>query len=150
VKEGVIQFDVDFTTGDAEIFEFAANPRDIAFLFASVMFRIESRDDAIDGENIEHVQAFEHGGRERVMRIVVGLVATGHVRIDILEGNEAAKFEGIDARVAMTADYRQGTLRLNVDLMMKWPSEVCTKRVSTRVEMERAGRLRGHAYHLWK
>jgi len=79
VKEGVIQFDVDFTTGDAEIFEFAANPRDIACLFASVMFRIESRDDAIDGENIEHVQAFEHGGRERVMRIVVGLVATGHV-----------------------------------------------------------------------
>ena len=150
MKEGVIQFDVDFTTGDAEIFEFAANPRDIAFLFASVMFRIESRDDAIDGENIEHVQAFEHGGRERVMRIVVGLVATGHVRIAILEGNEAAKFERIDARVAMTADYRQGTLRLNVDLMMKWPSEVCTKRVSTRVEMERAGRLRGHAHHLWK
>ncbi len=150
MKEGVIQFDLDFAACDAEIFEFAANPRDIAFLFASVMFRIESRDDAIDGENIEHVQAFEHGGRERVMRIVVGLVATGHVRIDILEGNEAAKFEGIDARVAMTADYRQGTLRLNVDLMMKWPSEVCTKRVSTRVEMERAGRLRGHAYHLWK
>ena len=150
MKEGVIQFDVDFTTGDAEIFEFAANPRDIAFLFASVMFRIESRDDAIDGENIEHVQAFEHGGRERVMRIVVGLMAAGHVRIAILEGNEAAKFERIDARVAMTTDYRQGALRLNVDLMMKRPSEVCTKRVSTRVEMERMGRLRGHAYHLWK
>jgi hypothetical protein len=150
MKEGVIQFDVDFATGDAEVFKFAANPRDVAFLFASVMFRIEARDDAIDGENVEHVQAFEHGGRERVMRIVVGLVAARHVRIAILERNEATKFEGVDARVAMTADYRQGTLRLNVDLVMKRPSEVCTKRVSTRVEMERAGRLRGHAYHLWK
>ena len=150
MKEGVIQFDVDFTTGDAEVFEFAADPGDVAFSLIGVMFRIETRHDAIDGENVEHVQAFEHGGRERVMRIVVGLVATGHVRIAILEGNEAAKFEGIDARVAMTADYRQGTLRLNVDLMMKRPSEVCTKRVSTRVEMERTGRLRGHAYHLWK
>ena len=150
MKEGVIQFDVDFAAGDAEIFEFAANPRDIAFLFASVMFRIETRHDAIDGENVEHVQAFEHGGCERVMRVVVGLVATGHVRVAILEGNEAAKFERVDARVAMTTDYRQGTLRLNVDLMMKRPSEVCTKRVSTRVEMERTGRLRGHAYHLWK
>ena len=79
MKEGVIQFDVDFATGDAEIFEFAADPGDAAFSLICVMFRIETRHDAIDGEHIEHVQAFEHGGRERVMRIVVGLMASGDV-----------------------------------------------------------------------
>jgi len=79
VKEGVIQFDVDFATAMRRFFKFAADPGDVAFSLIGVMFRIEARHDAIDGEHIEHVQAFEHGRRERVMRIVVGLVAAGHV-----------------------------------------------------------------------
>jgi hypothetical protein len=148
VKEGVIQFDLNGTASNTKIFKFAANPRDIAFLLARLMFRIEARDDAIDGEHIEHVQIFEDSGCERVVRIVVGLVTAGDVRIAFFERDEITEFECFDTRVAMAAGDGQCTLRLNVDLMMKRPSEICTKRVSTSMEMERTGRLRGHTYHL--
>ena len=139
---------MDLATCDAEIFELAANPGDVAFFFFGLMFGIEARNDAIDGEDIEHIQALEHGGRESVVRIIVGLMTAGDVRITLFERNEAAKFERIDTRVAVATYDRQGALRLNVDLMVKGPSEIRAKSVSTRVEMERTGRLRGHTYHL--
>src|SRR5262245_58357868 len=89
---------------NAQVFELAADHRDLGFLFAGKVLGIEPADNAICGDNIEEVQSFKSGGDKRVVAIVVFLVTTGNVRVAGLKGDELAILEILDARTAVTAD----------------------------------------------
>ena len=150
LEERPIEYDFDWTSSDSEIFKFASDPRDVAFFCSRGVFRIETRHDTINRENVEHIQMFQNRSGERVVAVVLDLMTARNMAVTLLERNEIAKLEILDACVAMPADNGQRALRLNIYLMMKGPSELRTESVRTGVVMEGAGSFLGHTYHLNK
>src|SRR4030095_11935689 len=106
------------------------------------MLRLEAGDDAVGGENVQHFQAFDDRRNQSVVAVVAFLVATGHVSIGPLESDEFAKLKAFHVHGSVSASGRKGGSRLDVDLLVKRPGEICAERVSASVVVEMRARLR--------
>src|SRR5262249_4406461 len=108
LKQGEIEIHLYRVAADLEVFELAPVHGDGAFGLSLDVLRVESGSDAVGGEDVQHVQALERGGDQRVVALVVALVAARDVRVALFEGDELAEAEVLDARAAVAAGGRQG------------------------------------------
>ena len=97
--------------------------------------RGEARDDSVRRHHIENIQSFDGGRNQRRVTIVLGLPASGNVRVRRVERNYFAESEIFSARRAMPAACRQGHCCLNFDYLLNWPVDSTAECVTVGVIM---------------
>lgn len=108
------------------------------------MFGIEAGDNAISRHDVQEIESLDRGGHQRVVAVIVSLMAAGNVRVALAEGNKLSKLEVLDARTAMSTDDGKRTGCLYVDGLAERTRETATEGMGTGMVMKRTEGLRAH------
>ena len=139
-----VQLNFNRPSGDAKILELAPDQGDETLRFVREVFGIEAGDNAISRHDVQEIESLDRGGHQRVVAVIVSLMAAGNVRVALAEGNKLAKLEVLDARTAMPTDYGKRTGRLYVDGLAERTRETAAEGMSTGMVMKRTEGLRAH------
>ena len=145
-----VQLDFNRTSGDAKILELAADHGNETLRFVREMFGIEAGNNTISSHDVQEIESLDRGGHQRVVAVIVSLVAAGNVRVALTEGNKLAKLEVLDARTAMPTDDGKRTGRLYVDGLAERTREAATEGMSTGMVVKRSEGLGAHVVTFYR
>ena len=140
-----VQFHRHGASRDPEVFELAPNHCERALIFVGMVLGVHAGHDAIGSEHVHDVQAFDRGGYQRVIAVIVGLVSAGNVRIPFAEGNKLAKLKVFDARTAMATDDGKRARRLHVNGRMERAGKMTAVSMRAGTIVKRTEGLGTHA-----
>jgi len=144
LKKLHIEIHMHGTSRDAQVLKFGADQEDVALARVREMLRIQARNDAVGGDDVQDVETFDRGGNQRVMAAIIGLMGAGNVCVAFAEGNKLAKLKILDARTPVPAADGKRTRSLYIDVRAERASKAAAERMGAGMVMKCAGRFGAH------